>query len=203
MKPIISWPLCGPHNITFGFGEVPKWYTDAFGYPHNGIDIACPIGTEIKACDNGLIIFADKVPDKDGMGIILAHSWGISLYWHLSVVSAWSGKTVLKTNRIGFSGQTGFATGPHLHFGIKVFGESPEGMLGWSNPLDYVDNTPQEPAIPQPVDQKYLVLPGDNLWKIAVRYYGDGTQWPRIYNANKDKIANPRIIRAFQILYIP
>ena len=49
----------------------------------------------------------------------------------------------------------------------------------------------------------YTVVSGDSLWKISKKYYGDGTKWTKIYNANKDKIKNPNLIYPKQVLTIP
>lgn len=49
----------------------------------------------------------------------------------------------------------------------------------------------------------YTVKSGDSLWKIAKKFYGDGAQYEKIYNANKDKIKNPNLIYAGQVLTIP
>jgi murein DD-endopeptidase MepM/ murein hydrolase activator NlpD len=203
MKPTILWPVEGKYPLTFLFGEAPKWYTDAFGYPHNGVDIGCPIGTPIRAVDDGTVLWADNVPDKDGRGVILGHSWGQSLCWHLSLLTATFGLWVKKGDIIAFSGKTGFATGPHLHFGVQVTGITPEGMRGWSDPRDYLTAQPAEPDPPEPIKRKYLVLPGDTLWAIAEFYYGDGAHWRMIWDANKEKIANPNLIRPWQLLNIP
>ncbi|MBE6990981.1 MAG: LysM peptidoglycan-binding domain-containing protein [Ruminococcaceae bacterium] len=54
-----------------------------------------------------------------------------------------------------------------------------------------------------PASSIYTVLPGDNLWKIAQMYYGSGTQWSIIYNANKADIKNPDLIFIGQTLIIP
>lgn len=49
----------------------------------------------------------------------------------------------------------------------------------------------------------YVVVKGDSLWKIAKKFYGDGSKWTKIYNANKDKIKNPNLIYPKQKLVIP
>lgn len=49
----------------------------------------------------------------------------------------------------------------------------------------------------------YIVVKGDCLWKIAKKFYGSGAQYPRIYNANKDKIRDPNLIYPGQVLTIP
>lgn len=51
--------------------------------------------------------------------------------------------------------------------------------------------------------KKYTVKSGDSLWSISKRYYGDGSQYKKIYEANKKKIKNPNIISVGQVLTIP
>ena len=203
MKPQLFWPVVGFYGISFKFGEAPEWYTKVFGYPHNGIDIPCPVGTLILATDEGEVTFADDVPDQNGVGLIIKHLWGQSLYWHLSQVSAKVGYRVEKGAGIGLSGKTGFVTGPHLHFAIKVSTDAPQGMRGWSDPVKYLTDT--TPVISQPaISERYhRVLPGETLWSIAQRYYGNGAEWPRIFDANREKIGNPNLIRPLQNLLIP
>jgi uncharacterized protein YidB (DUF937 family) len=63
---------------------------------------------------------------------------------------------------------------------------------------------PAAPAAPaRPPDQWYTVVPGDSLSKIAQRFYGDASQWPRIFDANRDQLQNPDRIRQGQKLKIP
>jgi nucleoid-associated protein YgaU len=75
--------------------------------------------------------------------------------------------------------------------------------------------TAAEPAAPPPVRdlgptagttgqaETYTVAAGDSLSKIAKRYYGDASQWPRIHEANRDQITNPDLIHPGQRLKIP
>ncbi len=203
MEPKIRKPFNGLYPITMKYGEAPEWVVKVTGYPHNGIDFGMPDGTPILACDNGKISYADNVPDKDGMGINIMHKWGLSQYWHLSKLTAIMPQGVKKGELIGFSGHTGWATGPHLHFGVKVTGLNINNMHGWADPALYFESgTPITPQIPD-VGKTYLVLPGDTLWKIAQKFYGNGIYWRKIWDANKVNIKDPNIIRAFQILRIP
>jgi murein DD-endopeptidase MepM/ murein hydrolase activator NlpD len=199
----IAYPLQKIYPVTFKFGETPGWYLQQFGYPHNGTDIACPEGSPVYACDDGIVSFADSTPDSDGCGIFIRHSWGDSEYWHLSKLVATYMDHVKKGDLIGFSGHTGFASGPHLHFGIKVAGVVVENMRGWSDPELYFENgSPALAPIISPV-KTYTVHAGDSLWKIALICYGNGVLWPQIFNANKSQITNPNIINPGQILIIP
>lgn len=56
---------------------------------------------------------------------------------------------------------------------------------------------------PKAESQTYTVVKGDSLWKIAKKYYGDGSKYPTIYQANTDKIKNPNLIYPGQVLTIP
>ena len=55
----------------------------------------------------------------------------------------------------------------------------------------------------KPTTKTYTVKSGDCLWTIAKKYYGNGAQYTKIYNANKDKISNPNLIYVGQVLTIP
>ena len=203
MNTKIRKPFVGEYPISFNFGENPSWYISKIGYPHNGVDFAMPVGIPVVACDLGRVVYADNVPDSDGLGVNIIHNWGMSQSWHLSKLSASLGQDVNKGDTIGYSGATGFVTGPHLHFGIKVTGEEVIGMRGWVNPVLYFGENYQEPAAPAIVPKTYIVRPGDYLWKIAEKFYKNGAFWRKIYDANLDKIKNPNIIRPFMILKIP
>lgn len=56
---------------------------------------------------------------------------------------------------------------------------------------------------PTNTNKTYTVIKGDCLWNIAKKYYGNGRQYPKIFNANKDKIKNPNLIYPGQVLTIP
>lgn len=62
--------------------------------------------------------------------------------------------------------------------------------------------TPRETS-GKPTAKTYTVKSGDCLWTIAKKYYGNGAQYTKIYNANKDKISNPNLIYVGQVLTIP
>jgi len=201
--PRIITPVKEKFNLSFLFGEGPEWYIKIFGYPHNGIDIACSIGTPVRACDDGILTFADDITDGDGKGIIITHLWGMSLYWHLSNITVKTYQNIKKGMTIGLSGDTGYVTGPHLHFAIKVEGQGTAEMRYWVNPLNYMEEETAPPPEALPVERTHLVMPGQTLWSIAEKYYNNGTEWKRIYLANQDKIKNPNIIYPFQRFLIP
>ncbi|MBQ1833842.1 MAG: M23 family metallopeptidase [Treponema sp.] len=91
---------------------------------HKGIDMAAPTGTQIHACKAGKVVSAIAMDYTYGNYVILDHGKGMtSLYAHMSKMLVSKGDYVSAGQVIGLVGQTGLATGPHLHFEIKLNGE--------------------------------------------------------------------------------
>lgn len=202
MIPAILKPFQGDYPITFSFGEAPEWYTKVYKYPHNGTDFGMSNGKVILACDDGIVTYADMVPDSNGMGVNITHKKGMSQYWHLRTIHKEIGEKVTRGEIIGESGDNGFATGPHLHFGYYLPEQSPAGMRGWCDPMKLIAGG-VVPPINEPVKPKtHIVRLGDTLWKIALKYYGNGYLWRRVYDANRDKIKDPALIFPLQKLII-
>ncbi len=94
------------------------------GSGHNAIDIAAPIGTPIYAAMGGTVLATGNTDVvrgcySFGKWIMIVHGNGLStLYTHLSEIDVSSGQQVNAGQFIGLSGMTGYATGPHLHFGV-------------------------------------------------------------------------------------
>lgn len=91
---------------------------------HRGIDLGCPIGTEVRAARNGRVIFTGY---KGGYGnlVIVEHEFGYqSFYGHLSRFCVKKGDEVTTKQVIALSGNTGRTTGPHLHFEIRKNGRA-------------------------------------------------------------------------------
>ena len=123
---VLNWPL-KKFTLTQYFGNTdfatrnPQIYK---GKGHNGIDMAAPIGTPLLAPANGTIIGTGDT-DKTckgasyGKWILLRHDNGLStIYGHLSLVKAKEGERVSSGEVIGYTGKTGYSTGPHLHFSV-------------------------------------------------------------------------------------
>ena len=117
----LAWPLQGG-RVTQHFGEKSYLYR---GRPHNGLDIGVPIGTPVFAAEDGKVWAVD---DNDrsrtrkyqyGKYIVIRHDNNFAtLYAHLSRWVVSEGQVVKRGDLIGYSGSTGYATGPHLHFGL-------------------------------------------------------------------------------------
>jgi len=87
---------------------------------HSGIDLAAKEGEAVMACHSATVLNCTKNDVTYGNYIILDHGGGTtSVYAHLSSILVQKGQTVFKGQKIGTVGQTGMATGPHLHFEIR------------------------------------------------------------------------------------
>ncbi len=111
----VIWPVRGAISSYYGYRSDPFSGTRRF---HAAIDIVSNTGTPIKAPMDGRV--ADVGYNSVyGNYIILSHADGMqSLYGHLSSTAVKIGKTVAQGAVIGFVGNTGYSTGPHLHFGL-------------------------------------------------------------------------------------
>jgi murein DD-endopeptidase MepM/ murein hydrolase activator NlpD len=117
-----GWPFAEKTIISVSFGTVYK--TGSAEIKHMGTDLATKIGTPVLAINDGQVRKAYFDPVY-GNSIILDHGRGIfSYYIHLDEIKTKEDVLVKKGEVIGTAGQTGYATGPHLHFSVKVAGIS-------------------------------------------------------------------------------
>lgn len=88
---------------------------------HYGIDFGVPEGTAVHACGSGKVVLAEW-RNSTGWSIVIAHMPGLySLYYHLSKMEVEEGDYVEKGQEIALSGSTGLATGPHLHWEVRLY----------------------------------------------------------------------------------
>ena len=122
----LSWPLDHP-RITQYFGNTPFATANPQvynGHGHNAIDLAASPGTPLKAAREGVVLGTGNTdvtcPGASyGKWVFIKHDNGLStIYAHLSSIGVSKGDSVKTGQVIGFSGSTGYATGPHLHFGV-------------------------------------------------------------------------------------
>ena len=129
---VFAWPEpnCGPSCISQRFGcssfylEVPDANCPWPHKIHTGLDIAGPYGTNIIAADTGVVYL---YPGSVGYGnlLVMIHGNGYSTYYGHTAGYApglSSGEVVARGTTIAFEGSTGWSTGPHLHFEIRING---------------------------------------------------------------------------------
>lgn len=137
MRGLLSWPVemasgAGTGGIiTQKYGNINR---SLYGNnPHNGLDIGISIGTPVYASADGIVMRADHNDVNSwkkyqyGTHVLIDHGNGLStLYAHLARFAVGSGAQVKRGQLIGYSDNTGYSTGSHLHFGVYV---TPVG--GW------------------------------------------------------------------------
>jgi murein DD-endopeptidase MepM/ murein hydrolase activator NlpD len=134
---VFAWPepACGPSCISQGFG-CSTFYLEPYDgncpYPHRihtGIDIAGPYGTPLVAADTGIIYFYAGAVGY-GNYVLMIHGNGYStVYGHMASFNTnlHNGQIVARGDLIGYEGSTGWSTGPHVHFEVRVYNV-------WKNP---------------------------------------------------------------------
>jgi murein DD-endopeptidase MepM/ murein hydrolase activator NlpD len=115
-----SWPVTGPITSPFGWRSSPFNGSPDF---HPGLDIAAPTGTTVTAAAGGTVIMAQWYGGY-GNYVLIDHGGGYSTgYGHLSAIYVSNGQAVKRGQAIGAVGMTGEATGPHLHFEVRIDGK--------------------------------------------------------------------------------
>ena len=130
----LNKPLAGEHEITQVYGENYQRYMERYNMPgHNGIDYAAPLGTPVYFSERGSVAF--KGFDANGYGhyVIADHGDSVqTIYAHLSEASPLPlGGQYSPMDSLGITGNSGWSTGAHLHFGIRVDGR-------WRDPQPWI-----------------------------------------------------------------
>jgi len=123
-----TWPLRG--YLSAGFGNRPDPFTGVRDF-HPGLDISVPRGTNVHAPADGVVVFSGA---KQGYGnaLVLDHGFGVvTRYGHLDGFNVRPGQRVRRGDVIGFSGNTGRSTAPHLHYEVWVNDQA-------RNPIEYI-----------------------------------------------------------------
>lgn len=179
----------GVHYATDLFGQLADRY-------HGGIDMIgkAYAGDYIIAFADGTVAENGYDANVKGNYVVIKHYNSETHYYHMRERSALAvGQTINAGDTIGYMGSTGWSTGPHLHFGVKVNGV-------FVDPRPYLEGTATLPAPapapePQPVQQDYIaykVKPGDSWWQIAQDKLGDGNRYMELVQFNGHSTA-PKI----------
>lgn len=126
------WPCPSSTYVTSAFGmrDHPLFGDER---PHSGIDVAGSAGSEVLAADSGTVAVA-TYSSSYGNYVTIYHSNGdYTLYAHMSSLAVSAGQSVTQGDVIGYVGSTGWATGPHLHFEIRVNGSTVDPLSYFSN----------------------------------------------------------------------
>ncbi len=120
-------------DITNTYGSKSKRPKISKKKTHRGIDIGAKEGTPVIATANGIISEASMQGDWGNL-IVISHSGGYETWYaHLKSFNSKEMQHIKKGEIIGYVGNTGLSTGPHLHYEVKLNGD-------WLNPLDYIEN---------------------------------------------------------------
>ena len=112
-------PVPGKLSTPFGLGRILNGEPRS---PHSGVDLRAKLGEPVRAANDGRIVLVGDFYFH-GTAVVIDHGWGLySMYFHLSKANVSEGDLVGKNYVIGLAGSTGRATGPHLHWGIRLGG---------------------------------------------------------------------------------
>ncbi|MDY2637725.1 MAG: peptidoglycan DD-metalloendopeptidase family protein [Phascolarctobacterium sp.] len=122
------WPCRGVITSYFGWRTHPVFGTTKY---HSGMDIGVDYGTPIYAADSGTVIYSGWLGGY-GYAVMIDHGSGlVTLYGHNQALNVYEGQYVTKGTCIAYAGSTGYSTGPHCHFEVRLHGEVTE-------PLNYL-----------------------------------------------------------------
>ena len=137
----LTWPIPGYNTITSEFGMRVHPITGAYKL-HTGTDIGAPMGADFVAMGKGVVTKASMTPAYGNM-VIIDHGGGVqTLYAHGSEILVQVGQEVEAGTPVLKVGSTGYSTGPHAHFEIRINGQP-------VNPMDYLLNKDELQKITQ------------------------------------------------------
>ncbi len=122
----LIWPVSGPITSGFGGRDIGAGYED-----HPGVDIGVPEGTPIRAAAAGTVVLQQSEAESGGYGnfTCVDHGGGLSTcYAHQSSFAVSAGESVGQGEVIGYVGSTGYSTGAHLHFEVRIYGQVTDPM---------------------------------------------------------------------------
>lgn len=150
----LAWPVQGRITQPYGCVETSfarRYYPDCNngrGGFHNGLDVAAPYGTSLRAAEDGRVIAVGNARYAYGIWLAVEHNNGlVTVYTHMSVRALDVGQAVKRGDVVGNMGSTGLSTGSHIHFMVyapKTFKTTPSSISGTLpygatlNPQDYL-----------------------------------------------------------------
>jgi murein DD-endopeptidase MepM/ murein hydrolase activator NlpD len=115
-----NWMIPTPGRSSSAYGR-KRWVNGKWWGQHNGADIKAGTGAPIYATNSGRVVLSENLPTLRGQCTVIDHGCNIfSLYFHQSQRLVKEGQMVKKGQLIGKVGATGFVTGPHLHWEIRI-----------------------------------------------------------------------------------
>jgi hypothetical protein len=127
-RPTLRWPLTTVRVV------VGSPFGTRGGKPHQGIDLPAPIGTPVFAAADGRVVYAGNGIRGYGNLVVLKHPGDLlTVYAHNSVLLVSEGQSVRAGDRVSLVGQSGHATGPHLHFEVRR-GQIPRDPMTYLSP---------------------------------------------------------------------
>ena len=123
-----AWPCSGPITSYYGWRVHPIFGTRKY---HSGMDIAVDYGTPIHAAATGVVVYSGWMGGY-GYAVMIDHGGGlVTIYGHNSSLAVSEGQRVSQGQLVAYAGSTGYSTGPHCHFEVRLHGEVTE-------PLNYL-----------------------------------------------------------------
>ncbi len=140
----LNWPVAAPISSPFGPRD---------GRPHDGIDLAVPEGTPVRAACEGRVAYAGSKLRGYGNLVLIDHGGGLStVYAHNQMLLVHEGDELARGSVVARSGNTGHSTAPHLHFEVRADGKPRDPLLfltdGQPNRVADTDD-PGRPGLPQ------------------------------------------------------
>lgn len=169
-----GWPVDPNTRVSQNFGDDPQPAYQPDG--HTGIDFALPVGSPVYAIADGVVLHADwskklgwpnpyyispdftpndGIDQSAGIVVVIDHGDCVSISAHLDSTGLNTGDKVTRGQTVGRSGNTGFSSGPHLHFEILPDKWNVHAAFyGRVNPLNYISKTSVAPAASVTSDQR-------------------------------------------------
>ncbi len=130
----LSWPLTGPMMVTSPYGERVHPIIGEVAF-HRGVDLRAHYGSPILAPADGIVLYTGTKTEYGNMLVVLHGGDIATVYGHLWKFAVHPYERVKKGQLLGYTGNTGFSTGPHLHFEVRQDGVATH-PLEWLPPIE-------------------------------------------------------------------